>query len=71
MANKSSNEIELLKKLLKQKIEDYRTIYNKLVESGGVEIPEELLDQVAGGIPIAPTNSAIGASTTTGTDRPK
>lgn len=49
MATLSKNEIGLLKELLEKKMEEYRTIYNKLVETGGMELPEDILAQVAGG----------------------
>lgn len=56
MAKLVQKEIELLKELLEQKMEEYKTIYNKLVEIGGMELPEDILDQVAGGIfPVYPT----------------
>ena len=59
MATLTNEEIEQLKQQLKEKTEEVRAIYDKLVEAGAVEIPDDYLDQVAGGFggfgPPAPT----------------
>ena len=69
MAKVLPKEIEQLKEQLKQKVEEYRNIYAKLVESGGVELPEEVLDQIAGGLIIQMTAGAWSGSTTEGGGR--
>ena len=57
-AGLSKDEIGQLKQQLKEKMDEYRDIYDQLVEVGGAELPEEILDQVAGGIvPVVPTSS--------------
>ena len=49
-------EIEQLKDQLKVKMEEFRAIYKQLVESGETELPEDILESVAGGFgPIVPT----------------
>ncbi|MBO4802353.1 MAG: hypothetical protein J5545_10915 [Bacteroidaceae bacterium] len=45
----SQEEIEELKKQLKAKMEEYKTIYDQLLEVGGTELPEDVLDVVSGG----------------------
>ena len=61
---KSSNEeIEQLKLQLKEKMDEYRAIYNKLVEKGETELPEDILDAVTGGMsPIIPTTGTLPPS---------
>ena len=49
MANLSNEEIEQLQQQLKEKTEEIRVIYDKLVEAGAVELPDDFLDGVAGG----------------------
>ncbi|MBO4564047.1 MAG: hypothetical protein J5720_01275 [Bacteroidaceae bacterium] len=51
----SESEIEQLKQELKEKKEEVRSLYNKLVEAGGTELPDDILEAVAGGILIDPT----------------
>ena len=48
-AELTNEEIEQLKQQLKQKTEEIKDIYNKLVEAGVVPIPDDFLDDVAGG----------------------
>ena len=49
MATLTNQEIERLKQQLKEKQEEIRVIYDKLVEAGVMEMPDDALDQVAGG----------------------
>ena len=66
-AELSREEIESLKQQLKKKMEEYRNIYSKLVELGGAELPEDILDQVAGGIfPVVPTTPPATISQNSG-----
>ena len=53
-AKLSREAIDRLKQQLDEKMDEYRAIYNKLVDLGGAELPEEILDTVTGGFP--PTN---------------
>lgn len=48
-AELTNEEIEQLQQQLKQKTEEIKGIYNKLVEAGVVPIPDDFLDDVAGG----------------------
>lgn len=48
MASLTNEEIEQLQKQLKQKQEEFKEIYNKLVEAGAAEVPDDFLDGVAG-----------------------
>ena len=49
MATLTNQEIERLKQQLKEKQEEIRVIYDKLVEAGIVPVPDDILDNVAGG----------------------
>lgn len=49
MATLTNAEIEQLKQQLKEKTEEIRVIYDKLIEAGAVEVPDDFLDGVAGG----------------------
>ena len=50
--------VEQLKQQLDDKMDEFRTIYNKLMEFGGVELPEDFLDMVNGGIwPLGPSET--------------
>lgn len=49
MAALTNAEIEQLKQQLKEKTEEIRVIYDKLIEAGAVEVPDDFLDGVAGG----------------------
>jgi len=49
MATLTNEEIEQLKQQLKEKQEEVKAIYDKLIEAGVVEVPDDLLDGVAGG----------------------
>ena len=51
MATLTNQEIERLKQQLKEKQEEIRVIYDKLVEAGVVPVPDDILDSVAGGTP--------------------
>lgn len=58
MTNLSRQEIDQLKQQLDEKMAEFRAIYHQLIEAGGVELPEDILDKVAGGIiPKIPTLS--------------
>ena len=46
----SQEEIGDLKKQLKAKMEEYKTIYDQLLEVGETELPEDVLDVVSGGM---------------------
>ncbi len=50
MATLTNQEIERLKQQLKEKQEEIRVIYDKLVEAGVVPVPDDILDSVAGGL---------------------
>ena len=50
MATLSNEQIEQLKQQLKEKKEEVKAIYDKLVEAGEVELPDDYLDGVAGGL---------------------
>ena len=55
-AELSKEEIEQLKQQLDAKMAEYRAIYKQLVESGGAELPESILESVTGGfLHIVPT----------------
>ena len=49
MATLTNQEIEQLKQQLKEKQEEAKEIYDKLVEAGVVPIADDFLDTVAGG----------------------
>ena len=44
-------QIEQKKQLLAEKMKEMKAIYNELAEAGAIEISEEDLENVAGGIP--------------------
>ena len=50
MATLTNQEIEQLKQQLKEKQEEVKVIYDKLVEAGAVPLPDDFLDEVAGGL---------------------
>ena len=52
MATLTNQEIEQLQQQLKEKTEEIRVIYDKLVEAGAWPLDEDDLDQAAGGAPI-------------------
>ena len=56
MATLSNEEIEQLQQQLKEKQEEVKEIYDKLVEAGVVPLPDDFLDGVAGGFPIPTSN---------------
>lgn len=49
MAKLTNQEIEQLQQQLKEKQEELRVIYDKLVEAGVTPLPDDFLDSVAGG----------------------
>ena len=50
MATVSPEEVARLQQLLKEKTGEVKDIYEKLVEAGAVPLPDDFLDEVAGGI---------------------
>ena len=57
-AELSKEEIGQLKQQLDAKMAEYRAIYSKLVESGGAELPESILESVTGGMSLYPPTSS-------------
>lgn len=57
MATLTNQEIEQLKQQLKEKQEEVKAIYNKLMEAGAVPLDDDALDNVAGGFGFFPTDS--------------
>ena len=49
MAKLTNEEIEQLKQELKEKTEEIKAIYDKLVEAGEAPLPDDFLDTIAGG----------------------
>ena len=49
MTTLSNEQIEQLKQQLKEKQEEIKVIYDKLIEAGVVPLPDDFLDNVAGG----------------------
>ena len=49
MAKLTEKEIEQLQQQLKEKTEEIKVIYDKLVEAGVVPLPDDFLDTIAGG----------------------
>ena len=60
MATLTNQEIEQLQQQLKEKTEEIRVIYDKLVEAGAVPVPDDFLDEVVGGIAPAFTGTTTG-----------
>ena len=54
MATLTNEQIEQLKQQLKEKTEEIKVIYDKLIEAGAVEVPDDFLDGVAGGTSLDP-----------------
>ena len=50
MATSKNQEIEQLKQQLNEKVGEFRDIYNKVLEKGGEELPDDILNAVTGGI---------------------
>ena len=69
MAKLTEQEIEQLQQQLKEKLNEAKDIYDKLMEAGAVELPDDILDVVAGGLhPVEPTvvhQSSSSSSTQT------
>ena len=60
MSSISPQEKEELKKQLKEKTEEIKAIYDKLILAGAVPLPDDFLDSVSGGIssmPVIMSNS--------------
>jgi hypothetical protein len=51
MATMTQAQIEQKKQLLAEKMKEMKAIYDELAEAGAIEISEEDLENVAGGIP--------------------
>jgi hypothetical protein len=51
MATLTNQQIEQKKQLLAEKMKEMKALYNELAEAGAIEISEEDLENVAGGIP--------------------
>lgn len=62
MATMTEKEIEMLKQQLEEKKKEIDVIYDKLVEAGVVPLPDDFLDEVAGGCP--PTVGVLAPSPT-------
>ena len=59
----SKEEIDQLKQQLSGKLDEYRAIYKQLVDAGGIELPEEILESVTGGLPIGMTPWGVSGTT--------
>ena len=53
MAKLTEKEIEQLQQELKEKTEEVKAIYNKLMEVEDVPLSDDILDTIAGGYPHA------------------
>ena len=51
MAKMTEKEIEQLQQELKEKTEEVKAIYDKLMEAGDVPLSDDILDTIAGGHP--------------------
>ena len=61
MTTLSNEQIEQLKQQLKEKQEEVKAIYDKLIEAGVVPLPDDFLDNVAGGYTtLRPSHSYPG-----------
>ena len=74
MATMTDKEIELLKQQLEEKKKEIDVIYDKLVEAGVVPLPDDFLDEVAGGMtviyhPAAPSPTPSGRTSFPRTSR--
>ncbi len=49
MAKLTEKEIEQLQQQLKEKTEEIKVIYNKLMEAGEAPLSDDILDTIAGG----------------------
>ena len=49
MAKPTNPEIEQLKQQLNEKVGEFRDIYNKVLEKGGEELSDDILEAVTGG----------------------
>ena len=54
MATLTNEQIEQKKQLLAEKMKEVKALYDELVEAGAIEIQENALDEVAGGIHPGP-----------------
>lgn len=51
MATLTSEQIEQKKQLLAEKTKEIKAIYDELLEAGAIELSDDAIDQVAGGVP--------------------
>ena len=56
-AELSREEIDQLKEQLDEKMGEFKTIYHDLVEAGGTELPEDILESVSGGLARIPVTT--------------
>ena len=49
MATLTNEQIEQKKQLLEEKMKQMKAIYDELVEAGAMELPDDALDNAAGG----------------------
>ena len=60
MATISPEEVERLQQQLKERTREVKEIYDKLVEVGAVPLPDDFLDEVAGGgLPSLPPINSV------------
>ena len=59
MATVSPEEVARLQQQLKEKTGEVKDIYDKLVEAGAVPLPDDFLDQVAGGLSSLPAIHSV------------
>ena len=52
MATLTAEQIEARKLQLKQLVREVRQLQEELVEAGAIELPDDALDQAAGGMPF-------------------
>ena len=62
MAKLTEKEIEQLQQELKEKTEEVKAIYDKLVEAGEAPLSDDILDTIAGGYPHADDSFAPSIS---------
>ena len=49
MATSKNQEVEQLKQQLNEKVGEFHDIYNKVLEKGGEDLSDDILDAVTGG----------------------
>ena len=58
MATLTNEQLEQKKHLLADKVKEAKALCDQLMEAGAIEIPDEALDQAAGGYQIPHTTKA-------------